>query len=157
MSHQTERGKIYVRSRRSVARGDGEQKYGFPIDRLYFGLTVIEIADDDGGTLLGEEKSGGTTNTLTKSIIYSMELRISVSRTSRVRVYARGRVVIVYRSILREHIPGTGDDGNLAGQETGGVRGTAGEVVHDDRDTVSGNGGHCESVFVEMREGRVMS
>src|SRR5690349_14835177 len=79
MSHQTERGKIYVRSRRSVARGDGEQKYGFPIDRLYFGLTVIEIADDDGGTLLGEEKSGGTTNTLTKSIIYSMELRISVS------------------------------------------------------------------------------
>lgn len=71
---------------------------------MYFGLTVIEIADDDGGTFLGKEKCGGTTDTLTRRIICIMKLQVLVSRASRVRVrgrlHGRGRVVIVYRPIL---------------------------------------------------------
>lgn len=68
-----------------------------------FGLTVIEIADDDGGALLGEEESSGTTDTLTREIVCKNKQRILlvqedvfVCMRASVGVECRGVVYFLY-------------------------------------------------------------
>jgi hypothetical protein len=104
-------------------------------------LTIVKIANDDGGTLLGEEKSSGTTDTLTifpkdqRKRMLSVLVQMGVGRSRASKVFNRS-------------LPSTSDNGNLTSEKTGGVSSTAGEMVHDDRDAVGGNRRHCE---FEMR------